>query len=118
MADSVYVGVAHLELHLPEARSLKAKRGAVRPLVERIRNRHQVLVTEVDHQDLHQRATFAIAALSTSLVDVESRLQRVRVTVDDSWSGFVLGWEIEIIQLEAGAAVDDPRLIQEAGDAP
>jgi uncharacterized protein YlxP (DUF503 family) len=45
MSDSVYVGVAHLELHLPEARSLKAKRGAVRPLVERIRNRHQVLVT-------------------------------------------------------------------------
>ncbi len=117
MSDSVYVGVAHLELHLPEARSLKAKRGAVRPLVERIRNRHQVLVTEVDHQDLHQRATFAIAALSTSLVDVESRLQRVRMTVDDSWTGFVLGWEVEILQLEAGAAVTDPRVDREAGDA-
>jgi hypothetical protein len=48
---------------------------------------------------------------------VESRLQRVRMTVDDSWTGFVLGWEIEVIQLEAGAAVGDPRTDQEAGDA-
>ena len=118
MSGTVYVGVAHLELHLPEARSLKAKRGAVRPLAERIRNRHKVLVTEVDHQDLHQRATLAIAALSTGLVDVESRLQRVRMTVDESWSGFVLGWEVEVIQLEAGASVEDPRVNQEAGDEP
>jgi uncharacterized protein YlxP (DUF503 family) len=114
MSGTVYVGVAHLELHLPEARSLKDKRGAVRPLAERMRNRHQVLVTEIDHQDLHQRATFAIAALSTDAVDLESRLQRVRRTVDDSWSGFVLAWEVEILQLEAGAEAEDPRRDWEA----
>lgn len=109
MSGTVYVGVAHLELHLPEARSLKEKRGAVRPLAERIRNRHQVLVTEVAHQDLLQRAAFAIAALSTDAVDLESRLQRVRRTVDDSWTGFVLAWDVEILQLEGDAVADDPR---------
>lgn len=98
--SNVYVGVARLELHLPEARSLKAKRSATRPLVERIRSRHQVLVSEVDHQDLHQRAALAIAGLSTNAQDLESRLERVRTTVDDTWSGFVLDWDVEIIQLD------------------
>ncbi len=98
MSQDIYIGVAHLELHIPEARSLKAKRGPVRSLVERIKNRHQVLVIEVGHQDLYQRASLAICALSTDPVDVEARLRRVEKTIDLNWSGHVLSWEIEIIQ--------------------
>jgi uncharacterized protein YlxP (DUF503 family) len=100
MSEPVYVGVVRLELHLPEARSLKEKRAAVRPLVERIRHRHQVMMVEADHRDLHQRAGFAIAALSTDAVDVEARLQRVRMTVDETWPGYVLAWDLEVIQLD------------------
>ena len=98
MSEDIYIGVAHLELHIPEARSLKAKRGPVRSLVEKIRNRHQVLVIEVDHQNLYQRARLAICALSTDPVDVEARLRRVEKTIDLNWTGHVLSWETEIIQ--------------------
>ena len=94
-----YVGIAHLDLHVPEARSLKDKRGPVRSLVEKIRNRHQVLVIEAGHQDLQQRSRLAICALSTSSVDIEARLRRVEGTVDRNWSGHVLSWEIEIVQI-------------------
>jgi uncharacterized protein len=96
---TLYVGVARLELHLPEARSLKEKRSHTRSLIERIRSRHQVLAVEADHQDLHQRAAFAICALSTDPVDVESRLQRVEQTVHDSWGGFVLSWTVDVMQV-------------------
>ena len=65
MKKNVYIGVARLELHIPEARSLKQKRRSTRSLIERIRNRHQVQVIEADHQDLYQRAEFAISAIST-----------------------------------------------------
>jgi uncharacterized protein YlxP (DUF503 family) len=98
MGKETYIGIAHLELHIPEARSLKAKRAPVRSLVEKIRNRHQVLVTEVDHQDLYQRTRLAICALSTDPVDLEARLQRVENTIDRNWSGPVLSWEVEVIQ--------------------
>jgi uncharacterized protein YlxP (DUF503 family) len=91
--------VARLELHVPEARSLKEKRSHTRGLLERIRNRHQVLAIEFDHQDLHQRAAFAVCVLSTDPVDVESRLQRVEQTVHDSFGGFVCGWTVEIHQV-------------------
>ncbi len=93
---TVYVGVALLGLHLPEARSLKEKRGSVRPLVERIRNRHHVLVVEAGHQDLHQRATLAICGLSTDVTDLQARLQRVRNLVDETWPGFVLSWDVDV----------------------
>jgi uncharacterized protein len=96
---NLYVGVARLELHLPDARSLKEKRSHTRGLLERIRARHQVLVIEADHQDLHQRATFAVCALSTDVVDVESRLQRVSNTVDETFGGFVVGWTVDVIQV-------------------
>jgi uncharacterized protein YlxP (DUF503 family) len=98
MNDRVFVGLARLELHIPEARSLKAKRSHTRSLLERIRHRHQVLVIECGHQDKHQRAAFAICAISTSVNDVEARLERVSKTVDETWTGFILSWEIEILQ--------------------
>lgn len=97
---NIYVGVATLEVHIPEARSLKEKRAATRRLVDRIRSRHQVLVMEADGQDLYQRATFAIGALSTDGVDLEARFQRVERTIHETWAGHILTWDVEIIQLD------------------
>jgi hypothetical protein len=91
--------VARIQLHVPEARSLKEKRSHTRSLLDRIRNRHQVLAIESDHQDLHQRAELAVCALSTDPVDAESRLQRVEETVHDSFGGFVCGFTVEIHQV-------------------
>lgn len=96
---NIYVGVARLGLHIPEARSLKTKRSHTRSLAERIRSRHQVMVMEIDHQNLHQRAEFAICAFSTDVVDLEARLQRVEDTVHRTWSGYILDWDVEIIQV-------------------
>jgi uncharacterized protein YlxP (DUF503 family) len=99
MDNNVYIGVATLEIHIPEARSLKQKRSTTRKLVERVRSRHQVLAIEANHQDLYQRAGFAISALSTNPVDLESRLRRVERTIHDTFSGNILSWDVEIIQL-------------------
>ena len=58
------VGIARIELHIPGAQSLKAKRQVVRSLKERIRARVQAAVAEVDHQDLWQRAALGVAVVS------------------------------------------------------
>ena len=96
---TLYVGIGRLEVQMPESRSLKAKRSHTRSLVERIRSRHQVLITEIDHQNLHQRAAFAVCAFSADPVDVESRLRRVERTIDENWSGYILSWNVEILQV-------------------
>jgi uncharacterized protein YlxP (DUF503 family) len=96
--SKIYIGVARLDLHIPEAQSLKQKRSQTRSLVERLRNRHHVMVVEADHQDLHQRAELAICAVSTDVVDVEARLQRVEETVDRLWGGLILDWRVEVVE--------------------
>jgi hypothetical protein len=77
------VGVALVELHLPEARSLKDKRRIVKSLLERLHQRHRVSIAETDHHDLHQRAELVLAAVARTeqeagrlMDDVRSELER------------------------------------------
>jgi uncharacterized protein YlxP (DUF503 family) len=58
------VGALAFELHLPDVHSLKEKRSVVRPIVDGARHRFAVSAAEVDHQDLWQRATLAMAVVS------------------------------------------------------
>jgi uncharacterized protein YlxP (DUF503 family) len=71
----VVVGLLTLELHFPGARSLKDKRQALRRLEDRLRNRFNVSVAEVDHQDLWQRARVAVVSVNTDHTHLESTLQ-------------------------------------------
>ena len=60
MADA-YVALLLIHLHFPEAGSLKAKRKDLASLKAQLHGRMGVTVSEVDHQDLWQRATLAAA---------------------------------------------------------
>lgn len=55
-----------IELHLPDCRSLKAKRSVVKPIVEGLRRRYQVAAAEVGHADSWQRAELGVAVVSGS----------------------------------------------------
>jgi hypothetical protein len=59
----VYVLALDIDLHLPECRSLKAKRAVLRPVVEGLRSRFQVSVAEVGDQDRWQRARVGVAVV-------------------------------------------------------
>jgi uncharacterized protein len=67
---------------VPESRSLKAKRAAIRPIVDGLRHRFHVSVAEVDHLDLWQRAAIGVAVVSGSVAQVELVLDSVERFVD------------------------------------
>ena len=71
------IGLLTLDLHFPGARSLKDKRQALRSLETRIRNRFNVSLAEVEHQDLWQRARLAVVSVNTDHVHLEKTLQSV-----------------------------------------
>ena len=71
------IGLLTLDLHFPGARSLKDKRQVMRGLVGRIRKRFNVSVTEVEHQDLWQRARLAVVSVNTDHGHLEATLQSV-----------------------------------------
>jgi uncharacterized protein YlxP (DUF503 family) len=73
----VVIGLLTLDLHFPGARSLKDKRQALRSLETKIKNRHNVSVAEVEHQDLWQRARLAVVGVNTDHSHLETTLQHV-----------------------------------------
>ncbi|MBT3344784.1 MAG: DUF503 domain-containing protein [Gemmatimonadetes bacterium] len=56
--------VSELQLHFPEAQSLKQKRQVLKSVKDRLHQRYNLSVAEVDHQDLWQRCTLAMAMVS------------------------------------------------------
>ncbi len=95
----LFVALAEVDLHLPGARSLKEKRHDVRPVVERLRQRLAVLVVESDHQDLHQRAGLAIAALATNADAARGTVSRALDHVHETFAGVVLDERVSVTQI-------------------
>lgn len=58
------VGIAEIELRLMEVNSLKDKRSLVKSLVERLGNRFNASVAEVDFMDIWGRSVIGIAVVS------------------------------------------------------
>jgi len=71
------VGVLQLDLHLHGVHSLKEKRGVVRRLLARCRNRYPVSAAEVGHQDLWQRTLIGVALVSSSETVIAPILDRL-----------------------------------------
>jgi len=68
---SGFVAILTVELHFPEASSLKGKRHFVRSAKDNLRNRFAAAVAEVDHHELWQRATLSVVLVARSASDVE-----------------------------------------------
>ena len=69
---SGFVAILTVELHFPEAGSLKGKRHYLRSVKDNLRNRFGAAVAEVDHHDLWQRTTLTAACVARSARDVET----------------------------------------------
>ena len=73
----MHIGVARLALHLAENASLKGKRMVVKSVAERVRNRFNVAVAEVDTQDAWQVATLGIVCVSDDPRHANEMLSKV-----------------------------------------
>jgi len=71
------IGVLTLELLLEDSHSLKEKRHVVQSLKDRLRNKFNVAVAEIDHQDLWQRSAVAAVTVSNDHVHAEKVLRGV-----------------------------------------
>ncbi len=71
------IGVLTLELRLENSHSLKEKRHVVEGLKNRLRNRFNVAVAEIGHQDLWQRAAVAAVTVASDHTHAEKVLRSV-----------------------------------------
>ena len=83
MDDQAYVALLLVHLHFPDAGSLKAKRKDLASVKAQLHGRMGCAVSEVDHQDLWQRATLAAALTSGSVGLLETSADRVEAFLLD-----------------------------------
>lgn len=90
------VAVLSLELHLPDARSLKEKRMVLRRVKDCL-HKFNVAVAEVAHQDLWQRAGLAIVTVSGTVAHAERELAAAEDKIECIEPGLVIGSSIELL---------------------
>ena len=83
------VALCHLTLRLPENGSLKGKRAVVKSVQQRLHNRFNVSVAEVEHNDAWQLAGIDIAAVANTsahasevVANAVAYLQSLRLDVE------------------------------------
>jgi len=79
---SGFVAVLVIDLHFPEAGSLKAKRKHLASAKAQLHGRLGVAVSEIGHQDTWQRATLAAALTGGSLATLSAHADRVERWLD------------------------------------
>ena len=77
MPASGFVAVLVIDLHFPEAGSLKSKRRELSSVKAQLHTRLGAAVAEVDHQDLWQRARLTAALTSGSLHTLSAAADRI-----------------------------------------
>jgi uncharacterized protein len=85
-----YVGILSVELHFPEAGSLKGKRKYVKSAKAQLQNRFGVSVAEVDHHELWQRARLTLSCVTREYREAEQLL--------DEAERYLSGQEFELVR--------------------
>ncbi len=106
------VGVAVIEIHVESSQSLKAKRGVVRSIAGRVRNRFNVSVAEVGGQGTWQRATLGLSMTGNDETAIRRTLSRVIDFVEDTHLAQVLGSDVEILRMP----LDEAAIEENDGD--
>jgi len=92
------IGVCKVKLRLPENLSLKGKRGVLKSITTRVRNKFNVSVAEVDDNDLWQLSTLGICCVSNDKRHTDEVLSRIVNFISDSrFEIEVLNYDIEIL---------------------
>ena len=84
-----YVGILSVELHFPEAGSLKGKRKYVKSAKAQLQNRFGASVAEVDHHELWQRARLTLSCVTREYREAEQLL--------DEAERYLGGQEFELV---------------------
>lgn len=91
------IGVCQLELFLHENASLKGKRQVLKSIIQKTRQKFNVSISEVDAQDLWQRAVLGICSVGNDQQVVNSALDKVVQFIEQTQLAEVADSTLEFI---------------------
>jgi uncharacterized protein YlxP (DUF503 family) len=91
------VALGTVEIHMPDVGSLKGKRHALKGLKQKLRQRFEISVAEVAHQDSWQRATLALACVSGNSRHANEVISKAMDFLEDNVDGYVTDVHVELL---------------------
>ena len=92
----MHIGVCTLHLRLRESHSLKEKRRAIKSIKDRVRNRFNVSIAEVEALDKWQRAILGVVCVSNDAEFTNSVVSNVVDFIDGIRSVELVDYKLEI----------------------
>jgi uncharacterized protein YlxP (DUF503 family) len=91
------IGTAQIQLSASWVHSLKEKRMVVKSIIDKVKNKFNVSIAEVDTQDYHQTITIGIACVSNENRHADSMLSEVLNFIEDNTDAVVQDIHTELI---------------------
>lgn len=91
------VGLLTLDLHIPEANSLKSKRLVIKSLIDRVKNKFNVSISEVDAQNLWQRSVIGIAYVANETKIINQVFEKIKTLVLNTHSVEMINSTMEML---------------------
>jgi len=94
------IGALKVKLRLPQNQSLKGKRGTLKSITAKVKNKFNVSIAEVEDQNLWQLATLGISCVSNDGRHANEMLSKVANFIEcSSGEAEFLDYEIEIMRV-------------------
>ena len=91
------IGLCTVELHFPEAQSLKSKRKILVSLKTKLQNRFNISIAEIDESHLWQKAILGIALVANETARVNQTLDHILNDIRANPSLELLRSQIELL---------------------
>lgn len=91
------IGVLHIDLLIPGARSLKDKRRVVKSMKQVMRNRFNCSVAETEYHDMWQRARLTACVVSSDSRHTNTQLNEIARFASTARDAQLLDYQIEML---------------------
>ncbi|MBN1687516.1 MAG: DUF503 domain-containing protein [Candidatus Omnitrophica bacterium] len=93
----MHVAILILELHIPDAQSLKSKRQVLKSIKDKVRAKYNVSVAEFGDLDKWQRVNLGFSSISTDQDHLRDMMQKIMSMVEGSGEALITSQELEFV---------------------
>jgi len=93
----IIIGACKVYLHINMAYSLKDKRMIIKSLIDRMKNKFNISVSEVELQDIHKKACIGFACVTSKSSHAESIVNNVINFIENNTDAEIYDIQTEIL---------------------
>ncbi len=90
------VGTLLIEIGIEDSLNLKDKRRILKSIIERLKNRFNISIAEVDNNDIVNYASLGISTVSNRMIHIDSVFDKIRGFIENNFNVYIIKFERNI----------------------